>query len=42
VSETSVPTAKRLIELIAGGNYTGEEIVEACKLWVKLQASSRP
>jgi hypothetical protein len=38
VSETSVPTAKHLIELIARGERTREQIIEACKLLLKLQA----
>jgi hypothetical protein len=38
VSETGVPTAKHLIELIARGERTREQIIEACKLWLKLQA----
>src|SRR5262245_38257318 len=37
VSETSVPTAKYLIERIARGEHTREEIIEACRLWVKMQ-----
>jgi hypothetical protein len=38
VGETSVPTAEGLVELIAAGNRTKEEIVEACRLWLKLRA----
>jgi hypothetical protein len=38
VSETRVPTAKHLIELIARGEHTQEQIVEASQLWLKLQA----
>lgn len=37
VSETSVPTARHLIALIAEGDRTHEQIVEACRLWLRLQ-----
>lgn len=37
VSQASVPTAKRLISLIARGEHTYDQIVEACRLWVTLQ-----
>ena len=37
VSETDVPTEKRLIELIAVGDRSREQIVEACRLWLRLQ-----
>jgi len=41
VSETRVPTAKHLIEQIAQGDRTQEEILEACRLWLKLHDRSR-
>jgi hypothetical protein len=41
VGETSVPTAEHLVELIAAGDLAKEEIVEACRLWVKLRRSKR-
>jgi hypothetical protein len=40
VSEPSVPTAEHLVELIAAGDRAKEEIVEACRLWVKLRAGN--
>jgi hypothetical protein len=40
VSVTSVPTAEHLVKLIAAGDRAKEEIVEACRLWVKLRAGS--
>jgi hypothetical protein len=43
VSETSVSTsAKHLIELIARGEHSKEQIVEACRLWLKLQSQLVP
>jgi len=41
VSETSMPTAEHLVELIAAGDHAKEKIVEACRLWVKLRARTR-
>jgi hypothetical protein len=40
VSVTSVPTAEHLVKLIAAGDRAKEEIVEACRLWVKLRAGN--
>ena len=38
VSKSSVPAANHLIALIAEGEHSKEQIVEACRLWLKLQA----
>jgi hypothetical protein len=37
VSETTLPTAERLIGLIASGEYTLAEIQKACRLWLALK-----
>lgn len=37
VSESNIPTAKHLIELVARGEHTKAQIVEACQLWMRLQ-----
>ena len=34
----TVPTAMHLIELISLGHHSKEQIVDACRLWQKLQA----
>ena len=41
VGETSVPTAEHLVEMIAVGDRTKEEIVEACRMWIELRARTR-
>jgi hypothetical protein len=34
----TVPKGKHLIELISLGHHSKEQIVDACRLWLKLQA----
>jgi hypothetical protein len=41
VTDTSLPTAKHVIELISLGHHFQEQIVEACQLWLKLQAQMK-